>query len=90
MMEDSRLGRIELKLDKLSEAVVSLARMEERMITLFKRMDNYEQDHDELSDRVTDLEATANRRGVIFGLVDKITWIVVGVLIALGIEFLLR
>lgn len=89
-MEDSRLGRIELKLDKLSEAVVSLARMEERMITLFKRMDNYEQDHDELSDRVTDLEATANRRGVIFGLVDKITWIVVGVLIALGMEFLLR
>jgi hypothetical protein len=90
MMEDSRLGRIELKLDKLSEAVVSLARMEERMITLFKRMDNYEQDHDELSDRVTDLEATANRRGVIFGLVDKITWIVVGVLIALGMEFLFR
>ena len=35
MTEDTRLDRIEEKLDKLSEAVVCLARMEERLITIF-------------------------------------------------------
>ena len=38
MQEDQRLSRIENKLDKLSEAVVQLARMEERLVTLFNRM----------------------------------------------------
>lgn len=38
--QTTRLNRIEEKLDKVSEAIVSLARMEERMITLFKRMDS--------------------------------------------------
>jgi hypothetical protein len=42
-MEDLRLSRIESKLDKLADAVVSLARMEERMLTLFKRIDQYEE-----------------------------------------------
>ena len=38
-MNDERLFRMETKLDKLSEAVVAMARMEERMITVFKRLD---------------------------------------------------
>lgn len=89
-MEDHRLDRIEHKLDKLSEAVVSLARMEERMITLFKRMDSYEQDHDELEDRVTDLEVTNTRRGVVFGLLDKIIWIIAGILLTVALEIMMR
>ena len=42
MSEEQRLDRIEQKLDKLADAVVSLARMEERMLTLFKRMDSHD------------------------------------------------
>ena len=38
-MEDERLSRMETKIDKLSEAVITMARMEERMITVFKRLD---------------------------------------------------
>lgn len=53
-MTDDRLARIEQKLDKMSEAIVSLARMEERMITLFKRMDAYD-------DRQTTLEGRINQ-----------------------------
>ena len=41
-MEEQRLARIEQKLDKLSEAVISLARVEERIIILFNRMDTYD------------------------------------------------
>jgi len=46
--QTTRLNRIEEKLDKVGEAIISLARMEERMITLFRRMDNYDQNHNTL------------------------------------------
>jgi Flp pilus assembly protein TadB len=89
-MDDARLARIEQKLDKLSDAVVSLARMEERMLTLFKRMDKYEQAQDSLTERVTDVEKISIGRGAIFRVVDKATWIVVGIVVALVIEFISR
>jgi len=85
-MEDARLARIEQKVDKLSEAVISLARMEERMITLFKRMDSYEFTQNHLQTRVTEVEKVSATRGAIFRLVDKVAWIVIGVVIALVIE----
>jgi len=53
-----RLNRIEEKLDKVSEAIVSLARMEERMIGLFKRMDTYDAQQSLLNKRVTNLEVS--------------------------------
>lgn len=59
-----RLTRIEDKLDKMSEAIVSLARMEERMITLFKRMDTYDAQQFLVSDRLAKVEvAQANTDG---------------------------
>ena len=39
-MSDERLYQIEDKLDKLSEAVYAIARMEERTLTVFKRLEN--------------------------------------------------
>ena len=39
-MSEDRLTRMEDKLDKLSEAVLAIARMEERMLTVFKRLEN--------------------------------------------------
>ena len=39
-MSDERLGRMETKLDKLAEAVVEMARMEERVLTIFKRLEH--------------------------------------------------
>jgi predicted nucleic acid-binding Zn-ribbon protein len=55
-MADDRLARIEQKLDKMSEAIVSLARMEERMITLFKRMDAYDERQTTLEGRIQQVE----------------------------------
>ena len=39
-MTEERLGRMEDKLDKLSEAVYAIARMEERMLSVFKRLEH--------------------------------------------------
>ena len=57
-MDESRLHRIENKLDKLAEAVVSLARMEERMVTLFNRMERYEGRQEGLEARIDEVETT--------------------------------
>ena len=40
--EEHRLDRIEQKLDKLTEAVSQIARGEEQMLAVFKRMDRHE------------------------------------------------
>lgn len=76
--DEARLERMENKLDTLSEAVVSLARMEERMITLFKRMDKYDDAQNKLSDRVSGVEKVTVQRGVVFHILDKLFWVVVG------------
>jgi hypothetical protein len=77
-MAEDRLHRIEGKLDKLAEAVVSLARMEERMVTLFKRMDKYDAAQDSLDERLSEIEKTSIQRGVVGGWVEKTVWLVIG------------
>lgn len=75
MEEDHRLSRIESKLDKLAEAVVSLARMEERMITLFSRMDRYEEDQDKFDERLTKVETDFIDSKSKVAFAERIFWI---------------
>ncbi len=77
-MSEDRLTRIEDKLDKMSEAITLLARMEERMVTLFKRMDKYDENQSKLTDRVSAVEKVTLQRGVVYHLIDKGFWLVVG------------
>lgn len=76
MPEEKRLERIEKKLDEMSEAIVSLARMEERMVTLFKRMDSYDDAQDKLADRVSKIEKVSGADGVTLRFLERIFWIV--------------
>jgi phage shock protein A len=76
MMDDQikRLDRIEEKLDKVGEAIISLARMEERMITLFKRMDMYDQQQQALESRVANIEV----KSASSEWIERVVWLVVG------------
>jgi len=76
MPEEKRLERIEQKLDEMSKAIVSLARMEERMVTLFKRMDSYDDTQSKLSDRVAKIEKVSGADGVTLRFLERIFWIV--------------
>jgi hypothetical protein len=82
MQEDQRLGRIEEKLDKLADAVVGLARMEERMLTLFKRIEKYEEKQEELVERVSAIELEDAGKNSIYRILDKSVWLVVGIAVA--------
>jgi hypothetical protein len=72
--QSTRIIRIEEKLDKVSEAIVSLARMEERMITLFKRMDTYDERHIKLEERMAKVEVT----NASTAWVERFVWLVLG------------
>jgi len=72
-----RLDRIEEKLDKVGEAIISLARMEERMITLFKRMDMYDQQQAALEVRVTNVEM----KNASAAWIERVIWLVIGAIV---------
>ena len=55
-MSDERLSRMEDKLDKLSEAVVEMARMKEQLLTVFKRLEHMDAAFKKYDDRVDKVE----------------------------------
>lgn len=79
--QTTRLNRIEEKLDRVGEAIISLARMEERMITLFKRMDTYDSQQTVLEGRVTKVEIAHAQNS----WVERVAWIIVGAIVTSGI-----
>lgn len=76
MADDERLERIERKLDTMAEAIVTLARMEERMVTLFRRMDTYDQTQTQLAERVNKLERHVGTNGQALRFAERLFWIV--------------
>lgn len=85
-MSEERLARIETKVDSLAEAVVVLARMEERMVTLFKRMDKYEDAQTRILDRLAEIEKKLFGGGLIGGYAEKIIFILIGA----GVAWILK
>ena len=74
-MNDHRLSRMEDKLDKLSEAVVSMARMEERIITVFNRMDSMDEYFKKMDDRMDRIEIINAERGKTIAFAERLFWI---------------
>jgi hypothetical protein len=89
-MEDARLTRIEQKLDRLSDAIVTIVRVEERMISLFKKMEAMDERQNVTDNRVAELEKVSLSRGVVFRLIDKLAWLAIGALAVLFVEMLKR
>lgn len=90
MSDDPRLGRIEEKLDKLADAVVGLARMEERMLNIFKRIEKYEEKQENLEERLTTIELDEAGKNSLYRILDKAVWLVAGVAVAFFFDRLKR
>ena len=89
MVEDNRLDRIEQKLDKLTEAVSQIARVEEQLLSLFKRMDRHEKRLDDQEDELQQLNNTVltNTQSVKAG--ERLVWLILAT-VASGLGYLLR
>lgn len=83
MTDEQRLSRIEGKLDRLADAVVTLARVEERMVTLFRRLDGSDEALRDLQERLAALERQDIGRGQFFRVVDKLAWLLIGAAVAI-------
>ena len=86
-MED-RLDRIETKVDKLSECMIEMVRMEERMVTAFKRMDNIVEYQKKADDRLDEMETQAIVRGQKIAFADRIFWMIATGIVGLCFVFL--
>ena len=75
-MSDERLCRMEDKLDKLSEAVVEMARIEERLLTIFKRLEHMDAAFKKYDDRVDEIEKQALIRGQKIAFSECLSWVV--------------
>ena len=87
-MSDHHLNRIEEKVDKLSEAVVELARMEERMVTIFNRLDSFEGLFNKLDTRIDDLERQSLVRGQKIAFAERFFWMIATGAVGLAFVFL--
>ena len=76
MPDDARLERMEKKLDQVGDAIVALARMEERMITLFKRMDTLDTEQAGHGRRITLVENKVGTNGQSLRFAERVFWIV--------------
>ena len=76
MSDDHRLERIENKLDEVGKAIVALARMEERMITLFKRMDTLDGEQSAQARRLSLVESRVGSNGQSLRFAERLFWIV--------------
>jgi uncharacterized coiled-coil protein SlyX len=73
---ESRLQRIETKLDKVSDTITQLARIDERLVSAHKRVDRHEHRLDSLEDRIMEAEhyqAQGSGKGI---FVERAAWII--------------
>jgi len=73
----ARLDRIEIKLDKLADAVISIARAEEKIVTLTSFSKQQSEMIQLLTVRIDKLEDTVQANGSTIGIINKIFWIVI-------------
>ena len=76
-MED-RLSRVEKKIDSLQEAIISLARVEERLVTVFNRQSTIEAQVRSMDDKIDSLsESVATSMAT-----ERIIWILITAAVA--------
>ena len=84
-VNEQRLERIESKLDKVSYSVADFARIEERLLSAFKRLERHEKQIDRHAEDIKTLTSSVltNSRTLQFG--GRMFWIVVTASISLGV-----
>ena len=85
--QTKRLDRIEEKIDKLADAMVSLARTEEKILSMehqnhnnYERMNRFSQKLDDIEKRVTENAHTVT-------IINKVAWVATTALIGAIIKF---
>jgi len=74
---ESRLGRIEDKLDKLADAMISLARAEEKIEAMSDEHEKQYERINKLSVKIDEIEKIVLENNRTVNLISKLFWVVV-------------
>lgn len=85
MSTEQRLDRIEQTLDKLSTAISDMARIDERLLHVFKSLERHEKRLDEQEDEVRELENVVMSNSSSVKNSERFFWIVVSASISLAV-----
>lgn len=80
-LETDRLDRIEEKIDRLSDAIVQLARVEEKISDLEVRREEQHQRLNNLSKKIDSIDTHVTTLVEKVNIMQRVGWIVVGVFI---------
>lgn len=75
-------------MDKLAEAMVGMVRMEERLVSAFKRMDNIIEYQGKLDARLGEMEKQSIVRGQKIAFAERFFWMVATGAVGLAFVFL--
>lgn len=75
--DQSRLDRIEIKIDKLSETVVAIARAEEKLLNLEASKKELWQTVEEHEKRIDEHELRLNSGSVTLNTITRLFWILI-------------
>ena len=90
-VQSQRLDRIEEKLDSLADAVIALARAEEKIHTLTAFSKQQSEQIQNLINRIDKVENMVTQNSSTVNLINKIVWvIVVGLISAITWEFIVH
>lgn len=83
-----RLNRIEEKIDKLSDAMISLARAEEKLIAIEKNNQNNFQRMNKFSQKLDDIEKKVDDNARTVAIINKIVYLITVAIIGAAVKFL--
>lgn len=79
MSDEARLDRIESKIDKLAETVITLARAEEKLIALSSDNKDTRARLRKVEDQVIEVDRKLDETAITVKVINRIFWIVVSV-----------
>jgi predicted nucleic acid-binding Zn-ribbon protein len=77
MSDDARLDRIEDKIDRLSEAMITIARAEEKLISMEQKYSSQYDRMNKFSAKLDDLEKLVTQNATTINTINKLFWIAI-------------
>jgi uncharacterized coiled-coil protein SlyX len=85
---EPRLQRIEEKLDKLADTISQFARIEERMLSVFKRLDRHEKRLDDQEEDIKELSNAVLLNTKTSSNIERMFWVCVTAGASLTVYFI--
>lgn len=77
MADDNRLDRIEAKIDKLSEAMITVARAEEKLISMEQKYAAQYDRMNKFSEKLDELERIVSANAATVNTINKLFWVAI-------------